>query len=859
MRIHRVLLLALLLIPSFAVAEIEFDPLQPATSGGIETVDRALALLSSHRRLLVVGAHPDDEDNALLTYVSRALGGEAAYLSLSRGEGGQNLIGTELGVGLGVVRTGELLAARRVEGTRQYFTRVYDFGYTRSLEETFVRWPREVLQRDAVRVARRFKPQVVVAVFPASGRAGHGQHQASALIAADLFAMSGDARAFPELGSEGLVPWTPQRLYRRAWSSDEATVGYELGAIDPLTGRSYLQLAAASRSKHRSQDMGRVQPLGSWTSGLIDLVTDVKEEGTEIFGGVDTRLQAIAETMAEGREREQIESHLRRVAELAVATRSELSPTGLYRAVTPLAGIVGELVAALEAAERADVAVVRDLLAEKLAVAQQGLAAAAGVVADATADREEVTAGGQLEVTASLWAPGKNPAAARVTVRAAEGWQAEKVEEDSKTDDRGVDRTRFDVQLAVNVEPTQPYYLHRPLIGDLYDWGDTPATALGEPSAPPPLAAVFDLHIAGAPVRLIREVVYRYGDQAVGEVRRPLRALPQLEIVVGSDLELLADGRAAEVVVDTVLRSHASEPQYGVLLMETPEGWPVPEPVAFSIEPGREETVSLPVTPGESVAAGRYPLRISGQLTDGSSASDAFQVIDYPHIRPAVLPRRSELKVSTFDLRLPDLERVGYVRGASDRVPEVLEALGVPVEILDRDVLRRGELSGFDVIIIGSRAYEIDAVLREANDRLLEYVRAGGLLIVQYQQYQFVRGNYALLPLEIHRPHGRVTDETAPVEMLVPEHVVFRQPNPISAADWEGWVQERGLYFASMWDDGYRPLLRLADSGREPESGALLVAEVGEGTYVYTGLSFFRQLPAGVPGAIRLFVNLLGL
>ena len=284
---------------TLAATNLSPSALEPASTGGLELVDRALGKLSTHRRVLLVGAHPDDEDNSLLTWVSRGLGGEAAYLSMSRGEGGQNLIGPELGVGLGAIRTGELMAARRVEGTRQYFTRAFDFGYTRSLDETFERWPREVLQRDAVRAVRSFKPQLIVAIFPADTRAGHGQHQASAVIARDLFDLAGDPESFPELSDEGLSAWRPLVLYRRAWRrvGESSGLVFEMGAIDPLTGKSLLQTAAQSRSLHRSQDMGRTQPLGPYSAGLVWIAGGVGPEATDPFAGVDTRLAAIAGTV----------------------------------------------------------------------------------------------------------------------------------------------------------------------------------------------------------------------------------------------------------------------------------------------------------------------------------------------------------------------------------------------------------------------------------------------------------------------------------------------------------------------------------------------------------------------------------
>ena len=295
-------------------------------------------------------------------------------------------------------------------------------------------------------------------------------------------------------------------------------------------------------------------------------------------------------------------------------------------------------------------------------------------------------------------------------------------------------------------------------------------------------------------------------------------------------------------------------------------GWPSIETPFEIAEP--EGSISLPLSlePPPGIGAGLYQASVAAVLmTDGAEIDPtpvvrtrAMPVVEYPHIRPTAVPREARVSIRILDVELPQLDLVGYIPGASDRVPQVLEQIGLPIHIMDRSELEHGDLDSFDAIVVGSRAYEIDAALGRANGRLLEYARRGGTLLVQYQQYQFVLGGYAPFPLEIARPHGRVTDETAPVRILGPDHPVFRRPNRIDVADWEGWVQERGLYFADSWDDRYTPLLAMADAGRSEERGALLVAPLGKGTYIYTGLSFFRELPAGVPGALRLFVNLLG-
>ncbi len=831
------------------------NPLEPASSGGLAAVDRALIKLSIHARMLVVGAHPDDEDNSLLTWVSQGLGGEAAYLSLSRGEGGQNLIGPELGEELGVIRTGELLAARRIEDTRQYFTRAFDFGYTRSLDETFERWPRESLLEDAVRAARRFKPQVIVAIFPPDARAGHGQHQASAVIAGELFERTGEAALFLELG---LAPWSPEAMYRRAWSRDDATLGFSLGALEPTTGRSLGQISADSRSQHRSQDMGRTQPLGDWLGGLV-WVEGVGEGGDHAFAGIDTRLTAIASTLDLGAVRSEIEERLAKVESLAREARAGLAPASLERAVPALAEIVRELDGALVllgdgAIERA----VRDLLEEKRVAAAAGLAAAAGVVVDALADSEIVTQGSTLGVTASVWPAGT----VEVDVESIELVQElgpPVAARGATTEERGVRSWSLELEVPVDAPPSEPYYLRHPRVGDLYDWRAVPESVRGRADGSPP-SVRFDLRIAGAPVRLVRQIVYRYGDQAIGEVRRPVRIVPRIEVEQRPALRVVPLESTATVAIDLNLTSNVDAPVAGRLDLALPDGWTAELPESYSIaEPHGRTTLKLELSPTAVPGPGVLRLAVKAEQ-DGREHGAAYPTIEYPHVAPVQVGVEALSEVRLLDLALPKVTRIGYVRGASDRVPEMLLEIGLPVELLAATDLRDRDLSVYDVVVVGSRAYEIDSALRQANQRLLDYVRAGGPLIVQYQQYQFVSGGYAPYPLEISQPHGRVTDESSPVHVLAGEHPIFRTPNRIRPEDWDGWVQERGLYFAGEWDEAYTPLLSLQDPDGQPEQhGSLLVAEVGQGTYVYTGLSFFRELPAGVPGAFRLFTNLLAL
>ncbi|MCP4658480.1 MAG: PIG-L family deacetylase [bacterium] len=845
-------------------------PLRPASSGGLVALDRALARLSTHKRLLIIAAHPDDEDTRVLTWVARALGGEAAYLSLSRGEGGQNLIGAELGVGLGLLRSRELLAARGIDGARQYFSRAYDFGFTRSLDETLCEWPKPILLADAMRVIRRFKPQVLVAVFPPVARSGHGQHWASGVVAEEAFALSGDPQAFPELRRQGLEPWKVEAFYRSAWWNPQAaTLVLPLGTLEPWTGRSIFQLALASRSQHRCQDMGFEQPLGDAPGRLAWVAGAGEAKADELFAGIDTRPAAIAEPLPPGELREEIASRLERVGELAAAARLELNavdPEGTTEALLEIVRLLGsaheDLAGESDAGARAQV---RDLVGEKLAIAHEALATAAQVLADAIAERETVVPGDELAVRAVFWNAGSLPVEElTVTAVSPDGWRA--IRSEPAPRDESFFATQVSDERVITVEvpegsaPTVPYFLRRPKQGSLYDWSAAAPDERAEPFGKPPLSLRFAFTLAGVPVVIEREVVRRFRDQARGEVRRPLRAVPRLEVTVEPALVVWPIGEKGEQRLQVELRSNVDRPVRARIEAAVPASWPVPEPREVTIEePFGRMVVEVVIQAPEDFTAGRYPIALAALTDDGERFDRAFPLMEYEHIRPTPMPRPARVEVSADEIRLPALGRVGYIRGASDRVPEFLGQIDLPLELLAAGDLAERDLAAFDAIVVGSRAYETDPALARANARLLAYARDGGLVIVQYQQYQFVRGGFAPYPLEIRRPHDRVTDERAPVDLVAPQHPVFTTPNRIGVADWEGWVQERGLYFAGSWDDAYQPLLAMADPGDEEKRGALLVAPLGRGHYVYTGLAFFRQLPAGVTGAYRLFANLLAL
>jgi LmbE family N-acetylglucosaminyl deacetylase len=774
-----------------------------ASTGGSAALHQAERMLGRHKRVLMIAAHPDDEDTELLTTLVRGEGAEAAYLSLTRGEGGQNLIGPELGPGLGLIRTEELLAARALDGARQYFGREFDYGFSKSIDEAGRFWPRDSVLKDVVRIIRRFRPQIIVAVFSGTPRDGHGQHQMSGWAAQEGFRAAGDPKRFPELGSEeGLVPWQPSKLYRSTrFDPGATTVTLQGGVIDPDIGQSFHQIAMRGRSLHRSQDMGVLQDPGPSPVRLMEMGSS-GPGGPGLWGGIDTTAVPLTGTGIEAEDQ-------RRHAATAAAAR-------------------------------------------------------AGLILDATTRDGRLIPGQRVRVTLTAWNAGAAPVPVTMAVEAPAGWTVGPCAGSGATVAPGAQMTcEVEVVVSPAAEPTTPYFLRRPRTGGgdgkggMYDWAGDPAD-WGAPFEAPDLRAGFSFTVSGGTHRIVREVVHRYRDQAIGEVRHPVFVVPRVDVKLDPAAKVWSTDWRAPQPFTVTLQHGAAERTTGTVRLVLPPGWPAVAPQRFSLTREEErETLVFPVLAPPRLAPGHYEVRAVATDSGGRSYETGLFQVDYPHIRPRVwsVPARSGIEAAA--IALPRVSRVGYIRGASDRVPEALLSIGLPVDLLDAATLERGDLSRYEVIVVGSRAYETDPALLENNNRLLDYARAGGRLVVQYQQQPFFAGNFAPAPLTLGQPHDRVTDENAPVNLLVPNHPAFTRPNRIDGTDWAGWVQERGLYFARTWDSTYAPLLALADPGETPLRGGLLIRPLGKGTYIYTGLAFFRQLPAGVPGAFRLFLNLL--
>jgi LmbE family N-acetylglucosaminyl deacetylase len=785
----------------------------PASTGGAVAAEHARRMLGHNKRVLIIGAHPDDEDTDLIAVLVRGEGAVTAYLSLNRGEGGQNLIGPELGEALGLLRTEELLSARSLDGGRQYFTRAYDFGYSKTLEDTWAHWPRDSILKDVVRVIRQFQPQIIVSVFSGTPEDGHGQHQAAGWAAHTAFDAAADPARFPELGTEeGLQPWRVQKLYRGTRFTPAPVMDtIQTGGLDPAVGQSYHQMAMASRSRHRSQDMGTLQPPGP-ASTRVALVMDRTGRGSAFWAGIDTALSGTA------------------AAAQPAASRDQRAFGAVARAN-----------------ER-------------------------GIVLDAVANAADLIPGQPVEVTLYLWNAGSEPLRATLDVNG----EGVRRAASPVTVLPGAMVTVVDTVRLMASATTEPYFLRLPRSGAMYQWGNSPDR--GAPASSPLLTAVAVLEGGDS---LTREVTYRWADPAYGERRQRLLVLPRVGVRLDRAVVAWPVASRESRRINVTLTHSTADTTAGEVRLEVPAGWAAPAPQPFRLtRKGEEASFSFELVPPPSPRAGSFEIRALAVSSDGERYTESSEIIAYPHIARRGMSRPAVGTLQVMDIAVPPLRAVGYVRGAADGVPEALAGLGVPVVELTPDSLARGDLSRFDAVVIGSRAYETVPAVKEFNARLLAYARAGGLLLVQYQQYEFFDGGYAPFPMTVggsslasmlagkgperkpgDRPdsHDRVTDEFAPVRIVDPSSPAVRAPNAIGPADWDGWVQERGLYFARDWAPDYRPVLSMHDPGEPPLEGGLLVAPVGTGTYVYTGIAFFRELPAGVPGAYRLFMNLLAL
>ena len=801
---------------------------------GTAKLKYSLERLNTLGTVLMIAAHPDDENTALLAYLARGRKYRTAYLALTRGEGGQNLIGPEQGDLMGVLRTQELLAARRIDGAEQFFSRAIDFGYSKTAAETLAKWGRAEVLGDIVWVIREVRPDVIVLRFSGTPRDGHGHHQSSAILAKEAFAAAADPARYPEQ-LRYVEPWQAKRIlwnvfsFRRGRFSQESDqpdrIDIDTGEFDPVLGFSYAEIAGMSRSQHRSQGFGAAERKGSSINSLVAVAGDPPQR--DLMDGVDTTWNRVAGGAA--------------VAQPLRAAAAGFEPEHPEK-IVPLLLEARRKMAALDG----------PWIPIKLAQLDDTIALATGLWLDAAAERHTVTPGSTVRVNAV--ALNRSPYPLELVSVELDGGAAHQVAEPLPYNQRHTVELNWEV--PADQPYSQPYWLRNPKAGALYVIDDP--KMIGRPDTPPVLRARFRVRVGDQTIEYARPVIYRWVDRVLGERTRPLAVVPPVSVAFsGHSLVFASSGdRPLQVEVRANV-PHAS----GEVHLDLPTGWRVRPPKAqFSTTAaGEQEVLAFTVTPptGDAIVTAQAVARVGEREVTTSTV-----VIDYEHIPPQTLSPAATARFVRVDARTL-ARQVGYVMGAGDNVPDALRQLGCEVTLLGEETLTRSDLSRFDAIVTGVRAYNTRPDLVANQQRLLDYVKRGGTLIVQYNVLSRRRDSGAPDPLAGIGPYplsfgrGRVSVEETPMRFLAPEHPVLQQPNHITARDFDGWIQERGLYFASEWDDRYQPLWEANDPGEKPLRGATLYTDYGDGVFIFTGLSFFRELPAGVPGAYRIFANFL--
>jgi LmbE family N-acetylglucosaminyl deacetylase len=858
-----------------------------------------LTKLKTTARIMQVVAHPDDEDGGMLTLEARGKGAEVTLFTVTRGEGGQNKFGTESSDELGILRTLELLEADKYYGVQQRFSHVTDFGFSKTVDETLSKWHgHDVVVGDMVRVIRTFRPDVLIARFSGTNRDGHAHHQASALLTIEAYRAAGDPAKFPEQMKEGLLPWQPSKLYvgnpPRMFqggnvADEDYTVKVNIGEYSPLLGMSYTQFALEGLSHQTSQGTGgiRVPPGPRYTYyKLTDSAIKSKSlAGTHeqsFFDGIDTSLVGLAARLGAEESKvpflrpalESLQKHI----DAANKAFSLQNPSACAPSLLAGRDETEKLVHQLEGPQLP--AATKDelltTLRTKLDQFQQAANEALGIYFEITVDPPGPPPGPsyfpRMEQTLSIAVPGQSFTVTgrlynrgRTTVipqgfgvEAAEGWKIEQLASPPYTPLKAgeVSSSQFKLTVLDDAKFTKPYFTRgNPETQTVYAISEPKYLTLPWPPYPARGYATFTADAGAGEARAIAKI--KFIDPTLGQSERPLAVGPPISVLLTSPVVVAPVGGASKSQISVSVRSNVQSAVHAKLKLDTPQGWKV-EPAEIAVDldhDGDVNNYAFHITP-QNLHEGTYKVTARAEY-NGKQYAEGFKVITRPDLDSYYAYRPATENVQAVDVKLPPQLRVGYIMGTGDEIPSVLQSVGLNTSIITSQELASGDLSRYGTIIVGIRAYDTRTDVREHNRRLLDYVNNGGTLIVQYNQSvgAFNDGHYT--PYPATEANVRVSVEEQPVEILAPEERVFNWPNKITQKDFDGWVQERGLYFMSQWDAQFKPLLACNDPGEPPQKGGLLLAHYGKGIYIFSAYGFSRQLPAGVPGAIRLFVNLV--
>lgn len=876
--------------PNLTLKPVAAQAQQPAENKGAAAAWQALLRLRSTATVLHTTAHPDDEDGAMLTWLSRGAGIRTGLLSLNRGEGGANLIGPELYDAMGVMRTEELLAASRYYGVDLMFTRVTDFGFSKRLDETIEHWGKDVVLNDVVHAIRLYRPDVILSRFHGKPRDGHGNHQAAGLLSAEAFKAAADPNAFPEHFKEGLRPWQVKKLYRSVRDNEASTVKVDVGAYDPLLGRSYREIARDGLSHQRSQGAGaaRVAPGSAMSSWLLEeSLAGKSEKETSIFDGLDTTILGMAKLAGSTNITAELTA-LNNSVEAAIKKFDARQPWVAANDLAAGAKVVQALADKVKAAniEAANKDQLLFLLGNKEREFNDAMNKALGLVMEVLIDpaaRTEGQSGGgfgqpretfnvaipgqQFSITASI--VNRSPVEilsafyTSMGLNVPAGWQIKPGSAGDATfyEPNKPLRYRFEVVVSQVAEYTRPYWSRRNELRDhIYQINNPEYLHL--PFAPPDVVGIFNYVVEGARFTLTQPAQTVYVDRPWGEQRRLLTVAPAIGVALSPRVGVVPVGAAQTSFNVTVnVLNNVKGNSTGKVRLKLPTGWtatPAEHMFNFTHE-GEISNFSFKVSVPR-VPAGDADFKIQAVAEyAGREYTEGYEVIAHRDNEPRHLYRPATMAVRGVDVKVAPNLSVGYVMGVGDEIPKALEQIGVKVTMLGENDLASGNLDQFDAVIVGIRATAVREDLKAYSKRLLEYCERGGNLVYQYQTQEFDAAPYGPYPYKLGARAEEVSEEDSKITILDSSNPIFNAPNKITLADFDSWVEERGSKWMSTWDERYKPLLQCNDREQAPQKGGLMFAQYGKGTFVYAAYAFYRQLPAGVQGGYRLFANIISL